>query len=109
MSVPPPPRPPLPPLSARAVLYHNRDCKEDISTRNCRTRAALMFILSQPDCVASFTAFCVSQHSEENILCWLAIRDFKTVAEEDTAGRRAAAQAILQQVARLPAMQVKRL
>ena len=55
-------------------------------------------MLSQPDLTASFVDFCKSQHSEENVQCWLAIRDFKCIPRDDQAGLRAGAAAIVSKV-----------
>lgn len=80
-------------IYVRCCVFSAR--KEDITTRNCRTRAALLFVLGQPALRASFLAFCKSQHSEENIMCWIDISAFKNVDVGDASGLKAAANAIV--------------
>ncbi len=75
-----------------------RGCIEDITTRNCRTLGALRFVLSDADLQAAFVRFCESQHSQENVLCWKAIQEFKLAAPDSAGSLHTRARALAQKV-----------
>ena len=51
--------------------------KGDISLRNCSSRAALKYVLTHSDTLDALVKVSQRQYSEENVMCWLAIRDYK--------------------------------
>jgi hypothetical protein len=84
-----------------SMFVHFSLRKEDITTRNCRTRAALLFVLGQSDCAAAFESFSRAEHSEEAVLCWNAIRVFKRLAAVSDPAAHAVHAAILKAVSGL--------
>ncbi len=80
------------------VLIACSSKKTDINGNNCRSKPALMYILQQDDTMAAFVSFCTAQHCEENILVWIAIRDFKTSCEKDPSTMLSAATEIVRRV-----------
>jgi hypothetical protein len=79
-----------------------RGCVEDITTRNCRTLGALRFVLSNADVQAAFVRFRESQHSQENVLCWKAIQEFKLAAPDSAGSLHARTRALAQKVLSSP-------
>ncbi len=77
---------------------HRRSDKLAITTTNCRSRPALMFVLNNEDTLDAFIAFCKTQHSEENVLFWKDVRDFKALPPTDAAGLRVRATSIVSKV-----------
>jgi Regulator of G protein signaling domain len=57
--------------------------KKDITAQNCRSKPALLFVLGNPDTLASFIAFATSQHCQENVLVWSAIKTFRDASERE--------------------------
>lgn len=49
----------------------------DVSASNCRSRAALMCVLSHSRALTAFLQFCKQQHCEENLLAWMDVSAFK--------------------------------
>jgi hypothetical protein len=86
------------------VYPTNRRCllcshdKSEITTLNCRSRPALLYVLRHADTLELFVRFCTSQHSEENVLFWMAVRDFKALPAFDSASLQTTAAAIVNKV-----------
>jgi hypothetical protein len=57
--------------------------KKDITAQNCRSKPALLFVLGNPDTLASFIAFATSQHCQENVLVWSAIKTFRDASTRE--------------------------
>jgi hypothetical protein len=56
-----------------------RTSAASITSANSRSKAALLFVLHTPFALDAFVEFSKSQHNEENVLFWIAVRDFKTL------------------------------
>lgn len=62
----------------------------DINSGNSRSKAALSCVLANPAALSAFVTHSKSQHCDENILFWVAVRDFKAAPLQEQPGRSAA-------------------
>jgi Regulator of G protein signaling domain len=58
----------------------------------------LLYVLRHTDTLELFVRFCTSQHNEENVLFWIAVRDFKALPAFDSAGLQTQAASIVNKV-----------
>lgn len=81
------------------VVNDRRTRKEDITSQNCCRGAALRYVLHHDDCLRAMVALSQRQFNEENVLCWLAIEDYKRAAVMDETGAMVArARDVIQRV-----------
>jgi hypothetical protein len=57
-----------------------------------------MYVLTHEDTLDGFVAFCTTQHSQENVLFWRDVRDFKALPATDTGALRLRATSIVEKV-----------
>lgn len=70
-----------------------------------------MYVLTHEDTLDGFVTFCTTQHSQENVLFWRDVRDFKALPATDSAALRVRATSIVEKVhcllERLPVVSVR--